>query len=148
MRQSTHWAERQRRGALDRANRRHPALDVFKRTRCIASLKANLMALIWIGTLSSPSPFTRPSWALICLCSLVCRRVGSGWGAFLVGLLAWWTWLHIPSCMSYNYASASQVWLPGAACSHPCPIPAWRPLAVSLFAASRLYTNELTPVVG
>lgn len=93
-------------------------------------------------------------WALICLWQLGCADVSAAAAAAAVGglsvagLLAWWTWLQIPSCMSYNYANASQVWLPGAGGSHPCPILAWIPLAVSPFAASRLYTNELTPVVG
>lgn len=55
------------------------ALDVFKRTRCIASLNANLMALIWIGTVSSPSPSHAHlglSFAFVHWCADVSAAVG------------------------------------------------------------------------
>ncbi|PTB46749.1 hypothetical protein M441DRAFT_64015 [Trichoderma asperellum CBS 433.97] len=60
MRQATHWAERQRRGDFDEANKHHSALDVFKRMRCIASL---LMRISWRLSGSAQSRCPPPSHA-------------------------------------------------------------------------------------
>ncbi|KAL7819590.1 hypothetical protein V8C26DRAFT_21408 [Trichoderma gracile] len=79
---------------------------------CMALGDANIVALIWIGTASLPSQSSSDDVALGLHLPQpdLCADVSAAVGGFVAGL-RWprWTWLHIPSCMSYNYANASQI---------------------------------------